>query len=127
VSPRYRNGGGNRILNPPPVPWALKEIVRMASFVVLVQWTERGIQDARETLERARQVGALAEQMGGRLTTLLWTQGAYDLVGIAEFPDDETFAAFALAVGMRGATRTESLRAFTAEEMGRILEKLPRA
>jgi uncharacterized protein with GYD domain len=97
----------------------------MASFVVLVQWTEQGIRDVRQTVDRARDVRALAERMGGSMPTLLWTQGAYDLVAIAEFPDDESFTAFALAVGTRGATRTQSLRAFTADEMGRILQKLP--
>ena len=56
---------------------------------------------------------------------LLWTQGAYDLVGIFEFPDDESYTAFALTIGMRGSTRTETMRAFNAEEMQRILQKLP--
>jgi uncharacterized protein with GYD domain len=102
-----------------------REGTRTASFVVLVQWTERGIREVRQTVGRARDVRSLAERMGGAMPTLLWTQGAYDLVGIAEFPDDETFAAFALAVGSRGTTRTQSLRAFTDDDMGRILQKLP--
>lgn len=51
-------------------------------------------------------------------------QGRYDLVGIIEAPDDETAAAVGLRAGMVGAVRTETLRAYDAEEMGRILAKL---
>jgi len=46
-------------------------------------------------------------------------------VVIVEYPDEETAAASALATGMQGIVRSESLRAFNDEEMGRILEKLP--
>jgi uncharacterized protein with GYD domain len=63
-------------------------------------------------------------QMGGRLETLLWTQGRFDLVGIMDAPDEETAAAVGLRLGMKGAVRTETLRAFDAEEIGRILTKV---
>ena len=96
----------------------------MAKYVVLVNWTEQGIRDVKATTQRAEQVRQVIEQMGGRLVSLLWTQGRYDLVGVIEAPDDETVAAIGLRVGMTGATRTETLRAFDAEEMGRILQKL---
>ena len=97
----------------------------MPTYVTLVKWTDQGIREVGETLNRAGQAQAAAERMGGRMTTVLWTQGAYDLIGVFEFPDDESYTAFALAVGMRGSTRTETLRAFNAEEMQRILQKLP--
>lgn len=97
----------------------------MARYVALIKWTEQAIQNVKETVDRAEQVQGLAQQMGGGIDTLLWTQGRYDLVGILDFPDDESFAAFALSVGSRGAVRTESLRAFTAEEMARVLQKMP--
>jgi uncharacterized protein with GYD domain len=97
----------------------------MPRYVTLVKWTDQGIRDVKETINRAEQAGAAAERMGGRMETLLWTQGAYDFVAIFEFPDDETYTAYALATGMRGNIRTESLRGFTAEEMRRVLDKLP--
>jgi len=43
---------------------------------------------------------------------------------VMDMPSDEAFAALALQVGMTGATRTESLRAFTAEEVTGILQQL---
>jgi uncharacterized protein with GYD domain len=91
---------------------------------VLVTWTEQGTTAATETVQRAERVGQLADQLGGRLELLLWTMGRYDLVGVLDMPSAEAFAALALQVGMTGATRTESLRAFTAEEVTGILQQL---
>ena len=96
----------------------------MPKYVILVNWTEQGAQSVTGTTQRAQQVTQMIEQMGGRLNTLLWTQGRYDLVGIMEAPDEETAAAVGLRAGLAGAVRTETLRAFDAEEMGRILARV---
>ncbi len=96
----------------------------MPRYVILVNWTEQGARDVKETTQRADQVRQLVEQAGGRLDALYWTQGRYDLVGVMDVPDEETGAALALRAGMTGTTRTETLRAYDAEEMGRILAKL---
>ena len=97
----------------------------MPTYVTLLKWTEQGIRNVRDTANRAEQARQAAERLGGRMTTVLWTQGAYDVVAISEFPDDETATAFLLATGMQGNLRTETMRAYTAEEMQRILQKLP--
>jgi uncharacterized protein with GYD domain len=96
----------------------------MPRYVILINWTEEGARSVTETTQRAEQVTQMIAQMGGRVETLLWTQGRYDLIGIIEAPDEETAAAIGLRAGMAGAVRTESLRAYDAEEMGRILAKL---
>ena len=96
----------------------------MANYVVLVNWTDQGIRSVAETTRRAGQVTQLVESMGGRVVTLLWTLGRYDLVGIIDAPDDETAATIGLRAAQTGAVRTELLRAFAAEEMGRILANL---
>ena len=97
----------------------------MVTYVVLVNWTDQGIKDVKDTVKRAGDVRRLSERLGGSLTTLYWTQGSYDLVGILEAPDEETANAIGLAIGMAGSVRTDTLRAFSAEEMQRILDKLP--
>ncbi len=96
----------------------------MATYVVLVNWTDQGIRSVRETTQRADQVRQLVEQMGGRVETLLWTLGRHDLVAVIQAPDNETMAAIGLRASMNGGTRSETLRAFDAEEMGRILSRL---
>jgi uncharacterized protein with GYD domain len=96
----------------------------MPTYVSLLRWTEQGIKNARASVERAEQASAAAQRAGGRLQTVLWTQGAYDIVTIAEFPDDESATAFLIGVGGQGNIRSETLRAFNAEEMKRILAKV---
>ena len=96
----------------------------MPTYLLLANWTDQGIRNVKETTQRADHVRQLVEQKGGRLDTLLWTQGRYDLMGVMEVPDDETVAAIGLRIGAQGAVRTETLRAFDAEEMGRVLGKL---
>ncbi len=96
----------------------------MPTYIILGKWTQQGIENVKDTLNRAGQVQQLAEQMGGRFN-LYWTQGEYDFVGIADFPDEESVNAFALAAGSRGSVRTQMLRAYSAEEMERILSRLP--
>lgn len=96
----------------------------MPKYIVLVNWTDQGIRDVKETTRRADSVRQLIERFGGTMDILLWTQGRYDLVGVMDLPDDETFAAVGLQVGLMGAVRTESLRAFTSDEMTGILGRL---
>jgi len=51
--------------------------------------------------------------------------GRYDMVVVAEAPDDETVAKLAIAIGSAGAIRTETLRAFTEDEYRKIIAALP--
>jgi uncharacterized protein with GYD domain len=97
----------------------------MPLYVVLGKWTEQGIRNVKDTVTRNEQVQAAAEQNGGRLVGSWWTQGAYDIVAVFEFPNDETASAAALAAGMVGNVRTETMRAYGREEMQRIIDKLP--
>lgn len=96
----------------------------MPKYVLLINWTDQGIKSVKDTTKRAEQASQAAEKLGGRMEMLLWTQGHYDLVAVMDMPDDESFAAVVIQVGMAGAVRTESLRAFTAEEMTGILGRL---
>jgi uncharacterized protein with GYD domain len=53
-----------------------------------------------------------------------WAQGEFDLVSVAEFPDEDTAQAFLLQIAASGTVRTQTLRAFTGEDMQRIIKKL---
>jgi uncharacterized protein with GYD domain len=97
----------------------------MPTYVSLIKWTDQGIKNAKESVARSEQANAAAQQVGGRVSAVYWTQGAYDIVAVSEFPDEESAQAFLLATGMQGNVRTETLRAFSAEEMKRVLAKLP--
>jgi uncharacterized protein with GYD domain len=96
----------------------------MPTYVALLNWTEQGVRDFRDTTSRAEAAEALAERMGGRFRDLLWTVGAYDIVCVAEAPDDETFAAIMLGISSGGNVRSTTMRAFSAEEMAGVIEKV---
>ena len=58
------------------------------------------------------------------ITEVYWTLGHHDIVVILEAPDDETATAFALTTGAAGTVRTQTLRAFSKQEMDGILRNL---
>jgi len=49
------------------------------------------------------------------------TMGRFDQVAFLEVPDDETAAKLAIMVAGRGNATTETLRAFTMDEMKKLL------
>lgn len=94
----------------------------MPTFVNLITFTEQGVRDYRNTVDRARAYWASIEQAGGTVTAQYWTLGQYDIVVVFDAPDDETATRLSLQVSALGNVRTTTLRAFNAEEMGRIIE-----
>jgi uncharacterized protein with GYD domain len=97
----------------------------MGSYVALVNFTEQGVRQIRQTTERAKGLMNAAANLGIKIKDIYWTMGAFDAVFIADAPDDETMTAFAASMGSLGNIRTQTLRAFSAQEMNRILAKLP--
>jgi uncharacterized protein with GYD domain len=72
-------------------------------------------------MEAGGQLGA----SGGRVIGVWGTQGAYDAVLVGEWPDDESVSVAALLAAQSGDWRRETMRAFTVEEMQRIVDRLP--
>lgn len=95
----------------------------MVRYITLINWTEQGIKNFKQSGERADQAGALAEKMGGKMTGIWWTVGPYDLVATAEFPDDATGTAYLLQLGSLGNVRTTTLRAWDRSEFAGIVDK----
>ena len=97
----------------------------MPNYVCLFSWTDQGIRNVRDTLERVDRASELAEeQYGVKLGEIYWTVGPYDLVSVFEAPDDESVSAFLLELGSAGNVRSTTLRAYDREEMGGIIERL---
>ena len=94
----------------------------MPTYVSLVNFTDQGIRNFKDTPKRAQAFSDLVEQMGGKLTGIYWTLGAYDAVAITEAPDDETAFAAALKVSSLGNVRTTTLRGFDVEEIEAIIK-----
>ena len=97
----------------------------MPTYISLVQFTDKGIQAARQTTQRVADWTAKVQSMGVNVKKMYWTLGQYDQVCIFEAPDDETAASVLLAADLLGNIRTQTLRAFTTSEMEKILAKVP--
>jgi uncharacterized protein with GYD domain len=95
----------------------------MQTYVVLVNWTDQGIRAYPETIQRAEAFGGMVEQFGGRVISLFWTVGPYDLVVVAEAPDAESLTSVLLKLGALGNVRSTTLRAFGRDEMTSIVAK----
>ncbi len=95
----------------------------MATFVSLINWTEQGITNFRDTPKRADAFRQMLTKHGANLKDIYWTLGSYDIVVVAEAPDDETITAVALELGSLGNVRTTTLRAFGRSEIEAIINK----
>lgn len=97
----------------------------MATFITLGNFTEQGIRNVKESPNRAAAFSAAAEKLGLKIKDIYWTVGRYDAVAIIEGPDDESVTSLLLGLGAQGNVRTETLRAFSADEMSNITSKMP--
>ena len=95
----------------------------MATYVVLVDWTDKGVQGFRDSVDRLEAAQDRWRSMGVEFDTY-WTLGAHDMVSIVEAPDDQTVTAALLSAAGLGNIRTETLRAFHAEEMRSVIAKV---
>ena len=96
----------------------------MAMYLSLVNFTDQGIRNVKDTIKRSEAAMAEAEKMGMKIVQPLWTMGTYDVVVLLEAPNDETMSAFTLKIGSMGSVKTHTMRAFTKDEMGNILAKI---
>ena len=96
----------------------------MATYVVLSTFTEQGIRTVRDTTSRADGVRELARKMGIDTKSIYWTIGSYDIVATFEAPNDEAMTALSLALSSQGNIRTQTMRAFSKDELSSILGKL---
>jgi uncharacterized protein with GYD domain len=97
----------------------------MATYISLVQFTDKGIRAAKETTQRIADWAAKVQSMGVTVKQMYWTLGQYDQVCVFEAPNDETAASVLLSADMLGNIRTQTLRAFTSAEMEKILDNIP--
>jgi uncharacterized protein with GYD domain len=96
----------------------------MRSYVTLMNWTDQGAKNSRETIRRAKAFRVLIESRGGKIREHLYTMGEYDIVMVTEFPDDDAAAAAVLALASLGNVRTKTMRAFTDGETAAIIAQV---
>jgi uncharacterized protein with GYD domain len=95
----------------------------MARYVVLLDWTEQGVANFKDSVDRYEAAREQFQEMGVTFQDVYWTLGEHDIVGILEAGDDESLAAALLRLGSQGNIRTRTMRAFTQDEMRGVIGK----
>lgn len=96
----------------------------MPTYITLAKWTDQGVRNVNETVQRMAAYRTDLERRGGKVLSVYWTQGQYDMVTTIEAPDAQTATAALLAAVSSGNVRTETFPAFSEREMASIIGKL---
>jgi uncharacterized protein with GYD domain len=97
----------------------------MSTYIMLLDYTDQGIRNIKESPKRADAARDLAKRCGAEMKDVYLTIGSHDLVALLDAPDDEAIAKFALSIGSLGNVRTTTLKAFGEREYRSIIESLP--
>lgn len=96
----------------------------MVTYIGLMSFTDKGLQDIKGTTQRAAAAREMAGKFGVNMREIFWTLGECDIVCVLEAQDEQALTAFSLSIAKQGNVRSRSLRAFTAADMDKILAKL---
>ena len=97
----------------------------MPSYISLIRWTQKGVENVKESPQRLDAAKNAFKRMGAELKEFYLVMGQYDIILVSEAPDDVTVAKIALTLGSLGNVRTESFRAFKEDEYREIVSALP--
>ncbi len=95
----------------------------MPNYVSLINWTDQGVRNFKDTVDRYEAAQAAMGASGVTFKDAYWTVGPYDLVTVVEGADDETATAALLGIAAQGNIRTTTMRAFSADEMRSVIER----
>ena len=96
----------------------------MVTYVTLCNFTDQGMRAVKETVNRAAAFGKAASDAGHTVKDIYWLHGQYDILAITESPDEIAATALSLTLAKQGNIRLQTLRALTAAEMEKVLEKV---
>ncbi len=96
----------------------------MPTYVSLFRFTDQGIRNIKEGPARLDAAKKAFQAAGAELKQFYLLMGQYDVLVIAEAPDDETAAKIALALGSLGNVRTETFKAFPESEYRKLIASL---
>lgn len=96
----------------------------MATYISLVNYTQKGIENIKESPKRLKKIKKAIKAEGGEAKAFFLTMGRYDAVYIIEAKNDETVAKIMLTLGSAGNIKTETLKAFKEEEFEKIIASI---
>jgi uncharacterized protein with GYD domain len=96
----------------------------MPTYVLLVNYTDQGIRDVKDSPQRVDKTREIARRFGAEVKDVYLTMGNYDFVIPVDAPDDGAIAKLALSLGALGNIRTTTLRAFSESEFRELVKDL---
>ena len=96
----------------------------MVTYIMLLNWTDQGIKNVKDSPKRLDAVKKLAKDMGGEVKSFYMTLGQYDLVLIIDMPNNDKLASFGLKLGSLGNVRSTTLKTFSEDDYRRIVAGL---
>jgi uncharacterized protein with GYD domain len=102
----------------------VKEL-KMPKYLIRSRYTTEGLRGLKEEggTSRRKAVSNTINGLGGKLESMYFAMGEDDTVIIADLPDNNAAAAFALAVGAAGITRTQTTPLITPEDADKIVKQ----
>jgi uncharacterized protein with GYD domain len=97
----------------------------MPKYLIQAKYTAQGLQGLMKDKASGRRaaIQKALEGLGGKLETIYYAFGDYDVVLVAEAPDNIGAAAMAFAASSSGLARTRTTPLMTVEETDKALEK----
>ena len=95
----------------------------MATFVSLITLTEQGIRSIKQSPQRAEAFMAMADNYDVTMKAVYYTVGQYDMIVIAEGENESTMASL-LATNAFGNLRSQTMLAFSVDEMKAITDMM---
>ena len=96
----------------------------MVTYLMLLNWTDQGIKNVKDSPKRLDAVKKLAKEMGGEVKSFYLTLGQYDLVLVVDMPNNDKLASFGLKLGSLGNVRSTTLKTFSEDDYRRIIAGL---
>ncbi len=98
----------------------------MPKYLIQASYVGEGLKGLLQEggTSRRETVSQVIEGMGGRLESFYYAFGDYDVVGVAEMPDNVSSVAFSLAVNSTGVVSARTTVLITPEEIDQATKKV---
>lgn len=96
----------------------------MTTFVSLINLTDQGIRNVKESPHRFEAFEDLAAKQGIVVKAVYYTIGQFDMIVVVE-GDDRSAIATLLATNALGNIRSQTLLAYSVDDMKGITAKMP--
>ena len=89
----------------------------MAKFLIQLTYSDSALAELlKHPEDRGAAISELFERLGGEIEVFYYCLGDYDVVAIAEFPDNETMTAISFAVRSTGVAKEHKITSLLSRE-----------